>query len=445
MSGLAVDLFMVFQFIKRLTTPFDETDAYRLGIIDERGKKLKSPKSREEKASYRAFDRLVFNLKKLLEKVPGGRSKLATYAAALILIKEENGGYPQIDVDDEKYLYESILDRIEFLSENDFEMVNQISEGINLLTEDAPANAVGSGNISGAGPNDDPPKKRTSNNSIRTTKVIKRFKDHRADRIDELKIVKPSKTLGVPRHKMPQILSKYYGEYKKHLNSNGVTVTTRRINAKDLKPIQKEFHDEKIVSSMFRSLDGEAEKPLITSSDNYIIDGHHRWLAAKNKNPNLPLLVWQASVNIDELLDLTKNFKHTTYKKLKEEVSFFTEELSEFDFKEIEKFADRIFAKFKIDVEFTKHFKERANDPRNKTPITKEEMMEFFQKAFKKYGGKIRQLGKDAEAVLNQITTDINLPFVLNFNERTGELEMTAKTIMRKKDFKSPDDKLKFK
>lgn len=126
------------------------------------------------------------------------------------------------------------------------------------------------------------------------------------------------------------------------------------------------------------------------------------------------------------------------------EEEFLNEELDADDLKEIEKFADELFAKFKIDVEFSKHFKDRVNDPRNKKPITKQEMMDFFQRAFKKYGGKIRQLGKDAQAVLTQLSTNINLPFALKFNERTGELELMSKTIMRKKGFTTPNDKLTF-
>ena len=69
MAGKYTDLLLVYQFIKRLTTPFDKTEAYKLGIIDEKGKKIRSPETSAESNSYGYYDRMVFNLKKLLEKV----------------------------------------------------------------------------------------------------------------------------------------------------------------------------------------------------------------------------------------------------------------------------------------------------------------------------------------------------------------------------------------
>lgn len=89
-TGTWVDTFMVYQFIKRLVTPFDETEAFRLGLIDKRGKKLRSAKTPKEQTSWTHFDRLVFNIKRLIEKLPGGRSKLASWAAALLLIREQH-------------------------------------------------------------------------------------------------------------------------------------------------------------------------------------------------------------------------------------------------------------------------------------------------------------------------------------------------------------------
>ena len=89
--GRAIDSLIVFRFLKLLVTPFDETKAYELGIIDENGKNLrKSSKlnTEEERESYTILHRLVFNIKKLIEKVPGGKTKLGSYAAALFLIKE---------------------------------------------------------------------------------------------------------------------------------------------------------------------------------------------------------------------------------------------------------------------------------------------------------------------------------------------------------------------
>jgi len=85
------NIYFVYQFIKKLVTPFEETDAFKLGIIDENGKVLRKRSSltkTNEKEAYTLTDTLIFNLKKILAKVPGGGSKFATFAAALFLIKE---------------------------------------------------------------------------------------------------------------------------------------------------------------------------------------------------------------------------------------------------------------------------------------------------------------------------------------------------------------------
>jgi len=88
---MVVDLFLVYQFIKRLATPFKEWDAYELGIIDEKGNQLKKRKQFTKQAEHSAFgifDIIAMKLKRLLEKVPGGKSRLGSYAAALWLMKE---------------------------------------------------------------------------------------------------------------------------------------------------------------------------------------------------------------------------------------------------------------------------------------------------------------------------------------------------------------------
>ena len=123
MAGVVVDLFMLYQFLKRLTTPFDETDAFKHGIIDDRGKRIKSKKVKtpEEKNSYRLFDKLVFNLKKIIELVPLGRTRLATYAAALLLLREhEEPSFT--DVDNFQLLQEKM---IEFMDEKELRTLNE--------------------------------------------------------------------------------------------------------------------------------------------------------------------------------------------------------------------------------------------------------------------------------------------------------------------------------
>lgn len=86
-----VDLYIVFQLVKKLTTPFNKTDAFKRGIIDEKGnvlrafKTLKDPK---DKAAWTWLDVLMNNLKRLLAKIPGGQSTFFTYAMAFFLLRE---------------------------------------------------------------------------------------------------------------------------------------------------------------------------------------------------------------------------------------------------------------------------------------------------------------------------------------------------------------------
>ena len=117
-------------------------------------------------------------------------------------------------------------------------------------------------------------------------------------------------------------------------------------------------------------------------------------------------------------------------------------EIKKSDLDQVEKYADRIFASLGIDVEFTRHFLDRVNDKRNVKQITPAELTRLFKQSYKKYGKKIAQLGPDAEAVINDMKTDINMPFVLNL--KGGELELVAKTVMRKKNFKTSGAKFAF-
>jgi hypothetical protein len=82
------DFFYSLRFLRLLTTPWNKTKAFELGVLDDNGVVIKKPETSEEKGSYTLFHKLVFNLKRLLNKIPLGKSTLASYAAALYLIKE---------------------------------------------------------------------------------------------------------------------------------------------------------------------------------------------------------------------------------------------------------------------------------------------------------------------------------------------------------------------
>ena len=112
------------------------------------------------------------------------------------------------------------------------------------------------------------------------------------------------------------------------------------------------------------------------------------------------------------------------------------EEVSPKQLNDLEKFADRLLAKFKVDIEFTRHFADRMNDDRNKPAITVAELQRVFKKIAKNKAKNIRQ-NPDSEAVIKDLQMDLNLPVVINYNRNKDEFEVVNKTIMRKKNFKT--------
>jgi hypothetical protein len=132
----AGDLAYTLRFLRLLTTKFEDTTAFKLGLIDEKGKKLKKAQTSEEKAAYNTFHRLVFNLKKLLAKVPGGSSTFASYASALFLLKEKEG----LDDDTiEKLCVELGIDPLDLIAEESTWCITKdgmLSPGIYSLLEE---------------------------------------------------------------------------------------------------------------------------------------------------------------------------------------------------------------------------------------------------------------------------------------------------------------------
>ena len=129
--GRAIDLFVTYRFIKLLVTPFKNTDAFKLGIIDENGKRELEPgtnkpttlRTTEEKSAYTVLHKLVFNIKKIFAKVPGLRTKLGSYAAALFLLKDTF----KESVDDPDVFEKEFM---KYLKEQGYEIDDSISEEV---------------------------------------------------------------------------------------------------------------------------------------------------------------------------------------------------------------------------------------------------------------------------------------------------------------------------
>ena len=135
--GRAIDLFVTYRFIKLLVTPFEKTEAFKLGIIDKDGNRVlpTTPPggvrkvvpeplvSTEEKNAYTILHKLVFNIKKIFGKVPGLRTKVGTYAAALFLLKDTF----KEEVEDPDMFEKEFM---KYLKEQGYEIDDSISEEV---------------------------------------------------------------------------------------------------------------------------------------------------------------------------------------------------------------------------------------------------------------------------------------------------------------------------
>lgn len=131
MAGL-IDKYMVWQFVRRLATPFVQMPAYHQGLIDSQGRFLVSIKDLvtiQQQQALTEFDVLIINLKRLLAQLPGGSSNIANIAAGLLLLKQWG-------------LKRESIHRKMFTFEEDF---NQMLK----VVEDAPVMSSGSGAVYG--------------------------------------------------------------------------------------------------------------------------------------------------------------------------------------------------------------------------------------------------------------------------------------------------------
>jgi hypothetical protein len=340
-----VDLYVVYRILRKLTTPFDKWPAYKTGVIDGEGNILKSSSERntqDERDSLNTLDVLILNLRKLLAKVPGGKSKFATYAAALFLIKEEKS--LTINNLEENFVV--------FLSNK-----QSLNEEI--------ANVVGAGKI--AGTTGDPP--------VGSKVMMRRFANNDVFVVDTKRYLKA------------RLGKRKFLKYETYVGDDDVGEAIRQYGRKNpKKPII--IQDEMTGAMIFLR---HGKSGFFTESFS-----------------NRPLL----------------------------------EEITQSELKKIEQYADKLFQAVGIDVAFTRHFLDRVNDERNIKQITTDELSSLFKKTYEKHGKRIPKLGPDAEAVIKDMQSDINMPFVLKWDRNAEQLDLVAKTVMRKKNFMTSNQKL---
>jgi len=235
-------------------------------------------------------------------------------------------------------------------------------------------------------------------------------------------------------------------KFIKHLQKHGVRVKQQVLDPRTLKAIQGEFDQNKIKANMEKLKAGPL-KPIIVSMDSFVIDGNHRWVAAINAGT--PIIAYKANVPGNKLMDITNKFKKVKRNALGEAFDVLREDacpvLTTRHMKAFEKFVDRMFEKFGINFEFTKHFRERMSDGRNDPCIAMKELANIIQRIYKKKIAGSNPLSKhvDSEVVLKNIQSDLNMPIAIEYDRRNDELKVIAKTIMRKKNFRTPNPVVK--
>lgn len=333
-----VDLYVVYRILRRLTQPFTDWEAYKLGVIDAEGNILKKDSDRRtmaERESLTTFDVLMIKLKKLLAMVPGGKTRLASYAAALWLIKEEKN-LTEENIEEEFYKFR-------------------------MLNEDAPANVVGGV----AGLTGDPPAPKKI--------MMRRFANSDVFVVD------------TKRYMNARFGKKKYLKYEKYVGNDEIGNAIREYGRKYPK------------------------KPIILQ---------------------------------DELTGAMMFLRYGRGGMFSESFAPINEEITQQDLRSIESYADKLFKAVGVDISFTRHFLDRVNDARNIKQITADELTALFRKTYEKHGKKIPKLGPDAEAVIADMASNVNMPFVLKWDRDSEELDLVAKTVMRKKNFMTSNQKL---
>jgi len=289
------------------------------------------------------------------------------------------------------------------------------------------------------------------------------------------------------RNKMPQVNTQNLSKAI-DMVSDKVKVTKGKIEAGKLKKSQKQLYKDKVQGIADRFTSPTKLKPLIISKDNHIVDGHHRWAAAifkwgndvkipiirinlpilkaieiyaeiantMNEDINIPINIGDTvlggkfknkrivvkTIEKNEKGDITINGRPFMKFRLLPKPNIFDNtnegtlnEIPMGDLKVIDTFADKQLNP--IDVVLTgKHFFDRLNDPRNGKEISNAELIGFFKRLSKKKKVFVDFLNTYNSVVATDNRTNLNIPFMKQSNKAI------AKTVMRKKDFKSSDKSL---
>jgi hypothetical protein len=439
-----VDLYLVYRILRRLTQPFTEWEAYKQGVIDAEGNILKKFNDRlsvGEKESFTKFDLLILKLKKLLGTLPFGKTKLASYAAALWFLKEEK----RLTEDNLQEEFEKFCIKEKMLTEariDKHEMSGVVVIDGYVVNDSGREGRSTYGRYTVKDPDykSDPKEKgmhrnyrKPSSLSFSTMAEVKKWiKTQPKKSAAEIEAVhkkyaerEKTYTEEAPANVAssgavaglddnPPVGKKAQQKYTKRFANNDVfvvdnkTYNNARLGKQKYHKYEKYVGNDEVGMAIREFGRKYPKKPIILQ------DGE-----------NGPMIFLRRGRNtFKEHLELTEN-------------------VTQSDLKGVEVYADKLFKTLNIDVEFTKHFLDRVNDARNKKDITVDELQALFRKTYHTHGKKIPKLGPDAEAVIADMASDVNLPFVLKWDKDSEELDLVAKTVMRKKNFMTSNPKLK--
>jgi len=143
-----VDTVVAYRLLRMLATPIERSDAYKLGVIDRDGKKLKEPQTQQELNAYSLLQRFVFQVQRALTRSPDRNAKrLLTFAAAMSILRE----YTEEDEDNVEALLEVFMQDEAVIRQAELLESSNLISFKNFMDEEAPANAAGGGNVAGIG------------------------------------------------------------------------------------------------------------------------------------------------------------------------------------------------------------------------------------------------------------------------------------------------------
>lgn len=135
--------------------------------------------------------------------------------------------------------------------------------------------------------------------------------------LNEKQLIIPKSDLNIKRKDLPNFKTDGMNEFVKWLKQKGIKIEYKKMNIKDVKPSQGEFNPDKIMALMNKNLDTK-DKPAIMSSDNYIMDGHHRYAAQLNQNPDAPYWVYKIHLPFKQLIAIAAKSPHVYFKGISE-------------------------------------------------------------------------------------------------------------------------------